>query len=68
VAWDDHAACWSGYGGVIVRTTWDYSTSEPRAAQFRAWLHRLTRAGVRVWNHPRIQAWNLSKRYLQVGR
>jgi len=56
---------WSRFGGVVVRTTWDYSTSEPRAAQFRAWLHRLTRAGVRVWNHPRIQAWNLSKRYLQ---
>jgi hypothetical protein len=64
-AWDDATVDWNAYDFVVVRTTWDYSVSERRAAQFRQWVRDLAAKGIFVWNHPRIISWNISKRYLQ---
>jgi hypothetical protein len=64
LAWDDPSIDWREYPLVVVRTTWDYSASELHASRFLAWLARLTDAGVRVINHPRVLSWNAHKGYL----
>jgi len=65
-AWDDETVNWSDYSVVAVRTTWDYSQSEAVALRFKLWIERLVGLGrVRVYNHPRILSWNMSKFYLQ---
>lgn len=63
-AWDDPAVDWTAYDLVCVRTTWDYSKSEARAARFHAWLLTLTAAGVEVANSECLLRWNSHKRYL----
>ena len=65
-AWDDAAIDWSSYGLVIVRTTWDYSKSEAKAAAFQSWLSRLSKLGVAVYNDSRILSWNVHKGYLSA--
>jgi hypothetical protein len=61
VCWDDPNVDWSGYGAVVLRSTWDYHY---RVAEFHAWIDRMERMGVRLWNPPRILRWNTHKRYL----
>lgn len=62
LAWDQTEVPWSDLGGVVVRSTWDYSE---RPDEFRAWLDRLDAAGVKVWNPVPLLRWNLDKRYLE---
>lgn len=64
-AWNDPGAEWHGFDAVVLRSNWDYHL-DPDG--FRAWLHRLERAGARVWNPPDLVRWNLSKRYLPALR
>jgi hypothetical protein len=52
-AWDDPSVAWADYSAVVVRTTWDYSSSEARAYEFKRWLARLGDAGVAVYNNQR---------------
>lgn len=59
--WDDPTVDWSRYGGVLVRTTWDYQDKLPA---FRAWIQRLGAAG-RLQNPPGVLGWNVHKHYLQ---
>jgi len=60
-AWNEPAAGFEGFDAVVLRSSWDYHF-EPEA--FLAWLDRLERAGVRVFNPPALVRWNVSKRYL----
>ncbi len=56
--WDDERADWTGFDGVLVRSTWDYPL---RRVAFLAWARTL-----RVVANPYdVLAWNTDKRYLQ---
>jgi glutathione synthase/RimK-type ligase-like ATP-grasp enzyme len=59
VQWDEFRG---GGGAVLVRSCWDY---HHRLDEFLAWLTRLERAGVPVWNPPALLRWNSHKGYLR---
>lgn len=61
VVWSDPAVRWSDFALVVVRSTWDYFF---RAKAFLAWLDRMEREGVPVWNPVPILRWNAHKGYL----
>ena len=56
--WDDPGVDWTGFDGVLVRSTWDYPL---RRAGFLAWV-RACRATA---NPAGVLAWNTDKRYLE---
>jgi len=60
--WDDAAVAWTGFDGVVVRSTWDYY-HEP--ATFDGWIGRLERDGVALWNPPEVLRWSARKTYLR---
>jgi glutathione synthase/RimK-type ligase-like ATP-grasp enzyme len=60
--WDSPDACWEEFQGVVVRSCWDY---HHRLEEFRAWVARLERAGIPVWNPPAVLRWNSHKGYLR---
>ena len=62
VPWSDPAARWAAYDAVVVRSTWDYFL---RADEFHAWLDRLERDGIRVFNDVPTLRWNADKTYLR---
>src|SRR5437867_1529723 len=49
--WDSPDVCWEEFQGVLVRSCWDY---HHRLEEFLAWVSRLERAGVPVWNPPAV--------------
>ena len=53
---------WTRFDAVVIRATWDYYK---RPEDFRAWLERLERERVPLWNPARLAAWNTRKSYLQ---
>ena len=59
--WDDPAVDWSGYAGVVVRSTWDYTD---RPEQFLAWAEHVESVS-RLANPASVIRWSSSKRYLQ---
>jgi glutathione synthase/RimK-type ligase-like ATP-grasp enzyme len=60
--WSDPAVRWREYEAVVLRTTWDYYQ---RIDEFRSWLARLERDGVRVLNPLAVVRANLDKVYLR---
>ncbi|HSB42809.1 MAG TPA: hypothetical protein VLK28_13325 [Methylomirabilota bacterium] len=60
-AWNDPGADFTGFAAVVLRSNWDYHFD---AQGFLAWLERLERTAVPIWNPPPLVRWNLSKRYL----
>lgn len=60
--WNDDAVDWTRFSCVVVRSCWDYHL---RPAAFLAWIERLERAGVPVWNPPATIRWNADKSYLR---
>jgi glutathione synthase/RimK-type ligase-like ATP-grasp enzyme len=60
-AWNDPGADFTGFDAVVLRSNWDYHF-DPEG--FLAWLERLERTGVPIWNPPALVRWNLTKRYL----
>ena len=60
--WDSADVCWDELQGVLIRSSWDYHL---RAPEFLAWIARLERAGVTVWNPGDLLRWNHHKRYLR---
>src|SRR2546429_582786 len=56
--WDSPDVCWEEFQGVLVRSCWDY---HHRLEEFLAWVSRLERAGVPVWNAPAVLRWNSHK-------
>jgi glutathione synthase/RimK-type ligase-like ATP-grasp enzyme len=65
VAWEivpwDARRDWSRYGGVLLRTCWDYHL---RSRAFLDWVLAVEAAGVPVWNGSGVVRWNAHKRYL----
>jgi glutathione synthase/RimK-type ligase-like ATP-grasp enzyme len=49
---------WSKYDLVYVHSTWNYYKDE---ASFRAFLKHCENTGVKMWNPPASQAWNIDK-------
>jgi hypothetical protein len=62
VLWDDDSVDWGVFDSLVLRSVWDY---HHRVDEFRAWLDRLERARVRVWNPIPMVRWNLHKSYLE---
>ena len=60
--WDSAEVCWDEFQGVLIRSSWDYHL---RASEFLAWIGRLERAAVAVWNPGALLRWNHHKRYLR---
>ena len=60
--WDAPEVCWDECHGVLVRSCWDY---HHRLEEFLAWVTRLERAGVPLWNSPALLKWNIHKGYLR---
>lgn len=61
VVWSDPEVAWSRYDAVVIRSTWDYFQ---RIGEFVAWLDRIEREGVRLYNPVPLVRWNFDKRYL----
>ncbi len=59
--WDDPAVDWKRFDAVIIRSTWDYHV---QPAAFRAWIEKLERAKVKLFNPPKVLKWNMEKTYL----
>lgn len=62
VVWNDPAARWDAYNGIVLRSTWDYFLVP---AEFAAWLAERERASVPLLNPPSVVRWNADKRYLR---
>ncbi len=60
--WDSPEVCWEDFQGVVVRSCWDY---HHRLEEFLAWVTRLERAGVPLWNSAALLKWNSHKGYLR---
>lgn len=52
---------WTGFDGVVLRSTWDYHRT-PKV--FEKWLKDLESAGLPVWNPVSTLRWNMHKGYL----
>lgn len=61
VVWSDPEVAWSRYDAVVIRSTWDYFQ---RIDEFVAWLDRMERDGVALYNPVPLVRWNFDKRYL----
>jgi glutathione synthase/RimK-type ligase-like ATP-grasp enzyme len=59
--WDDPNVDWNQFDGVIIRSCWDYHL---RVAEFFAWIERVERDGIPMWNAPATLRWNSRKTYL----
>src|SRR3989442_1432036 len=60
--WDSPEVCWEDFQGVVVRSCWDF---HHRLEEFLAWVTRLERAEVPLWNAPALLRWNSHKGYLR---
>ncbi|QHS59584.1 ATP-grasp domain-containing protein [Chitinophaga agri] len=60
--WKDENTDWTNYEVVILKSPYDYHN---RLNEFRAWLHKLARAGVQLLNPAEMVLWNADKHYLQ---
>ena len=59
--WSAADVAWSRYDAVILRSPWDYFQ---RIDEFAAWLDRIERDGIRLYNPVPLVRWNFDKRYL----
>lgn len=60
--WSDSSVDWTRFDAVVIRSCWDYHL---RHDDFLAWVARLERAGVALWNPPAVIRWNAEKGYLR---
>lgn len=60
--WDAPDVRWDGFGGVVVRSCWDY---HQRLPEFLSWVAALERLTLPVWNRPDLLRWNSHKGYLR---
>jgi glutathione synthase/RimK-type ligase-like ATP-grasp enzyme len=59
--WKDPLVDWSAFDIVILKSPYDYHF---RLEAFKAWLHKLSAAGVRLLNSADTVLWNVDKHYL----
>ncbi|HEX7419809.1 MAG TPA: hypothetical protein VF505_07970, partial [Thermoanaerobaculia bacterium] len=56
VVWSDANVDWRTFDLVVIRSCWDYHL---RVDEFSAWIDRLVREGVPVFNPPPVLRWNM---------
>ena len=59
--WADPKVNWSNFSAVVIRSCWDYHL---KPNDFLAWLDRLERRNVTLWNSYETVRWNMKKTYL----
>lgn len=59
--WDDPGVRWAGFDAVVLRSCWDYHRRLP---EFLAWLERMEKEGVPLWNPAAVVRANVDKEYL----
>lgn len=62
VIWRDARVGWQDYSAVVLRSCWDYHL-DPGA--FGAWIERMERDAIPLWNPARLVRWNMEKSYLR---
>jgi glutathione synthase/RimK-type ligase-like ATP-grasp enzyme len=62
VLWDSPDVRWEEFDSVVIRSCWEYHL---RVEEFSAWIERMERKGVPLWNPPRVVRSNIDKRYLE---
>jgi glutathione synthase/RimK-type ligase-like ATP-grasp enzyme len=62
VAWDDTRIDWTRFDVIVLRSCWNYHL---HYEQFLAWLNRIKRLKVPVWNPIPVIRWNSNKKYLK---
>lgn len=60
--WDDPSVDWKSFDAAVIRSTWDYHLSP---AAFSAWLSRLEKLGLPLWNPAPVVRANADKSYLK---
>ena len=61
VIWNDPGVLWSRYDRVVIRSCWDYFE---RTDEFLAWLDRMEREKIPLWNPIPLVRGNVDKAYL----
>jgi glutathione synthase/RimK-type ligase-like ATP-grasp enzyme len=61
VIWNDPGVLWSRYDRVVIRSCWDYFE---RTDEFLAWLDRMEKEKIPLWNPIPLVRGNLDKAYL----
>jgi glutathione synthase/RimK-type ligase-like ATP-grasp enzyme len=61
VIWNDPGVLWSRYDRVVIRSCWDYFE---HAEEFFAWLDRMEKEGIPLWNPVQLVRGNVDKAYL----
>jgi glutathione synthase/RimK-type ligase-like ATP-grasp enzyme len=61
VIWNDPGVLWSRYDRVVIRSCWDYFE---HVEEFFAWLDRMERERIPLWNPIQLVRYNLDKAYL----
>jgi glutathione synthase/RimK-type ligase-like ATP-grasp enzyme len=61
VIWNDPGVRWSIYDRVVIRSCWDYFQ---RAEEVLAWLDRMERERIPLWNPVQLVRGNVDKAYL----
>ena len=62
VLWDSDGVRWEEFDSVVLRSCWEYHL---RVEEFLAWIERMERTGIPLWNPPRVVRSNIDKRYLE---
>jgi glutathione synthase/RimK-type ligase-like ATP-grasp enzyme len=62
ILWDAPDVRWEEFDSVVLRSCWEYHL---RVEEFRAWIERLERQGVPLWNPPQVVRSNIDKGYLK---
>ena len=60
--WSDSTVNWSKYSGLLIKSTWDYFDYYP---EFLAWIEKIKKLEIPVWNDLDTVLWNSSKSYLK---
>jgi len=61
VPWDDNHLNWSNYDTLILRSCWNYHLYPEK---FLAWLAKIEKLNIKLWNPAKIVRWNINKKYL----
>lgn len=62
VLWDADDVRWEEFDCVVMRSCWEYHL---RVEEFSAWIDRMERMGVALWNPAPVIRSNMDKRYLE---
>jgi glutathione synthase/RimK-type ligase-like ATP-grasp enzyme len=62
VCWDQPQTDWKHFGGIVLRSCWNYHLHE---SAFKSWIEQMEQQNRRLFNPYQIISWNMDKTYLQ---